>query len=200
MCHEFDLWLYFQGQGHRADIAKIHVWALTLFSHISHSCWNWHKDVSWSWPRIISPRLQFIWCLIFVQLVNFQWIVRISWYLIWLMSTPNLWPNDVLWPCPIVISPKSRPKCTHSQTSCPGYSFSLASWMGMMIKVCCICSVLLLFLCPLRRRRGILRCTCRSVCRRSVGMSVVGMSVSLNLVQLITQERFAPEASNLVGR
>ena len=28
----------------------------------------------------------------------------------------------------------------------------------------------------------------------------VGMSVSLNLVQLITQERFAPKASNLVGR
>ena len=28
----------------------------------------------------------------------------------------------------------------------------------------------------------------------------VGRSVSLNLVQLITQERFAPEASNLVGR
>ena len=27
----------------------------------------------------------------------------------------------------------------------------------------------------------------------------VGMSVALNLVQLITQERFAPEASNLVG-
>ena len=38
---------------------------------------------------------------------------------------------------------------------------------------------------------------------RSVGMSVgqyVGMSVALNLVQLITQEGFAPEASNLVGR
>ena len=37
----------------------------------------------------------------------------------------------------------------------------------------------------------------------SVGRSVrpsVGMSVSLNLVQLITQERFAPEASNLVAR
>ena len=34
----------------------------------------------------------------------------------------------------------------------------------------------------------------RSVCRS------VGMSVALNLVQLITQERFAPEASNLVGR
>ena len=34
----------------------------------------------------------------------------------------------------------------------------------------------------------------RSVCRS------VGMSVSLNLVQLITQERFAPEASNMVGR
>ena len=33
----------------------------------------------------------------------------------------------------------------------------------------------------------------------SVGMSV-GMSVSLNLVQLKTQERFVPEASNLVGR
>ena len=28
----------------------------------------------------------------------------------------------------------------------------------------------------------------------------VGMSVALNLVQLITQERFAPDASNLVGR
>ena len=28
----------------------------------------------------------------------------------------------------------------------------------------------------------------------------VGRSVSLNLVQLITQECFAPEASNLVGR
>ena len=33
----------------------------------------------------------------------------------------------------------------------------------------------------------------------SVGM-LVGMSISLNLVQLITQERFVPEASNLVGR
>ena len=28
----------------------------------------------------------------------------------------------------------------------------------------------------------------------------VDMSVSLNLVQLITQEGFAPEASNLIGR
>ena len=28
----------------------------------------------------------------------------------------------------------------------------------------------------------------------------VGMSVARNLVQLITQERFAPEAWNLVGR
>ena len=39
--------------------------------------------------------------------------------------------------------------------------------------------------------------------RPSVGRSVcqsVGMSVSLNLVQLITQEGFDPEASNLVGR
>ena len=36
-------------------------------------------------------------------------------------------------------------------------------------------------------------------CFAHVGRSV-GMSVSLNLVQLITQERFAPEASNLVGR
>ena len=34
----------------------------------------------------------------------------------------------------------------------------------------------------------------RSVCRS------VGMSVALNLVQLITQEGFVPEASNLVGR
>ena len=34
---------------------------------------------------------------------------------------------------------------------------------------------------------------------RYVGRSV-GMSVSLHLVQLITPERFAPEASNLVGR
>ena len=37
-----------------------------------------------------------------------------------------------------------------------------------------------------------------SVCP-SVGRSV-GMSVSLNLVQLMTQEGFDPEASNLVGR
>ena len=28
----------------------------------------------------------------------------------------------------------------------------------------------------------------------------VGMSVSLNLEQMITQEHFVPEASNLVGR
>ena len=47
-------------------------------------------------------------------------------------------------------------------------------------------------------KEGILLCTCRSVCRyvrRSVGMSV-----SLNLVQLKTQERFSPEASNLVDK
>ena len=36
-------------------------------------------------------------------------------------------------------------------------------------------------------------------CFAHVGGSV-GMSVSLNLVQLITQECFAHEASNLVGR
>ena len=43
----------------------------------------------------------------------------------------------------------------------------------------------------------VIRYVGQSVCR-SASMSV-GMSVSLNLVQLITQERFAPEASNLVG-
>ena len=40
-------------------------------------------------------------------------------------------------------------------------------------------------------------------CFAHVGMSVgpsIGMSVSLNLMQLITQERSAKEASNLVGR
>ena len=40
-------------------------------------------------------------------------------------------------------------------------------------------------------------------CVAHVGRSVrpsVGMLVSLNLVQMITQEGFAPEASNLVGR
>ena len=36
-------------------------------------------------------------------------------------------------------------------------------------------------------------------CVAPVGRSV-GMSVALNFVQLITQEGFAPEASNLVGR
>ena len=51
---------------------------------------------------------------------------------------------------------------------------------------------------PLWKKEGILRCTCPPV-RPSVCLWV-GMSVSLNLVQLITQERFAPEASNLVGR
>ena len=51
---------------------------------------------------------------------------------------------------------------------------------------------------PPLKKEGILLCTCRSVCR-SVGMSV-GKSVALNLVQLITQERFALEASNLVSR
>ena len=39
----------------------------------------------------------------------------------------------------------------------------------------------------------------QAYCVAHVGQSV-GMSVSLNLVQMITQERFAPEASNLVGR
>ena len=40
---------------------------------------------------------------------------------------------------------------------------------------------------------------CFAHVRRSVCLSV-GMSVSLKLVQLITREHFAPEASNLVGR
>ena len=47
----------------------------------------------------------------------------------------------------------------------------------------------LLFLCAPSKKEGHI----------ALHMSV-GMSVSLNLVQLITQERFAPEASNLVGR
>ena len=47
---------------------------------------------------------------------------------------------------------------------------------------------------PFRRRRSILLCTCRSVC------GLIGMSVSRNLMQLITYERFAKQASNSVGR
>ena len=54
-----------------------------------------------------------------------------------------------------------------------------------------------LFYDPFERRRGILLCTCPSV-GRYVGR--VGMSVSLNLAQLITQEGFAPETSKVVGR
>ena len=53
------------------------------------------------------------------------------------------------------------------------------------------------FLCPPSKKEGHIalhisvgRLVCMMVC----------MSVSLNLVQLITQERFAQEASNLVGR
>ena len=47
---------------------------------------------------------------------------------------------------------------------------------------------------PFEKGGAILCCTCRSI-----GMSV-GMSVGLKLVQLINQEGFALEASNLVGR
>ena len=53
------------------------------------------------------------------------------------------------------------------------------------------------FLCPPSKKEGHIELN------MSVGMSVcrwVGMSVALNLVQLITQERFAQETSNLVGR
>ena len=46
---------------------------------------------------------------------------------------------------------------------------------------------------PLKKERHI-ACNCRSVGR------YVGVSVSLNLMQLITQEWFIPQASNLVGR
>ena len=58
---------------------------------------------------------------------------------------------------------------------------------------------------PLRRRKGILLyaplkkeghiALHLSVCR-SVGQSICWYPLSLNLVQLITQERFAPQASN----
>ena len=47
-----------------------------------------------------------------------------------------------------------------------------------------------LFLCPPPFEEG------GAYCVAHVG----GMSVSLNLVQLITQERFVPEASHLVDR
>ena len=50
-----------------------------------------------------------------------------------------------------------------------------------------------ILLCPPLKKEG------HIALHMSVGRSV-GMSVSLNLVQLITQERFAPQASNLVGR
>ena len=50
-----------------------------------------------------------------------------------------------------------------------------------------------IYLCPPLKKEG------HIALHMSVGRSV-GMSVSLNLVQMITQERFAPEASNLVGR
>ena len=53
------------------------------------------------------------------------------------------------------------------------------------------------YLCPHLKKEG------HIVLHLSVGRSVcryVGMTVALNLVQLITQEGFAPEALNLVGR
>ena len=57
--------------------------------------------------------------------------------------------------------------------------------------------LLSVYLCPPLKKEGYIALHLsvgRSVCRS------VGMSVALNLVQLITQEGFAPEASNLVGR
>ena len=48
---------------------------------------------------------------------------------------------------------------------------------------------LFLYLCPPLQKEGHI----------ALHLSV-GMSVALNLVQLITQEGFAPETSNLVGR
>ena len=54
------------------------------------------------------------------------------------------------------------------------------------------------FLCPPSKKEG------HIVLHLSVGGRFVGMAVcmliSLNLVQLITQERFTREASNLEGR
>ena len=47
---------------------------------------------------------------------------------------------------------------------------------------------------PSFEKGGHIALTCPSVCRS------IGMLVSFNFVQLITQEHFAPEASNLVGR
>ena len=37
------------------------------------------------------------------------------------------WPNGVSWPCPKVISPRSRSQCTHTQNFCPGHNSSLPS-------------------------------------------------------------------------
>ena len=61
------------------------------------------------------------------------------------------------------------------------------------VKLFCSFHTVTQFLCPPLKKEG------HIALHMSVGM-LVGMSVSLNLVQLITKERFAPEDSNLVRR
>ena len=78
---------------------------------------------------------------------------------------------------------------------------TIALW-DLGIWFLCVCSLWLhfaytKFLCPLLEKEG------HIALHMSVGMSVcmsVCITVYLNLVQLITQECFAQEASNLIGR
>ena len=79
-----------------------------------------------------------------------------------------------------------------------GHNFHTRSDRAFILHMCIPCDktfhMVPQFLCPPLKKEGHIVLHVRSVCRS------VGMSVALNLVQLITPEGFAPEASNLVGR
>ena len=98
----------------------------------------------------------------------------------------------------LIFDQKSQQTFNHSANISPCSSVVARSLSTQKAPGSNLTLVRILYLCPPLKKEG------HIALHMSVGMSVgryvgrsVGMSVSLNL---ITQERFAPEASNLVGR
>ena len=85
MCHDFDPRSYLRSQGHSAHIPK-----------------------TVSWPQLLNAKLD-------LDNISHNFCP---------------WPNDVSWPWPKVLSPRSRSQCTHTQNlcpCCPGHNSSLSS-------------------------------------------------------------------------
>ena len=120
MCHDLDPRSFLQAKvavhTYQKSVSMPKLLPAMLYpNNISRSCCSWPKDVSWSWPKIISLRSRSH-CTPTRNLFPGHNSLLRCW--IWIIFHTIVVHEPKTWPWPKVIFPRSKSQYTHNQNFC----------------------------------------------------------------------------------